>query len=116
MGRRKKNATIEQDLQSFTETKEESLRIFTREKITVPPKVIAMFDVQPVRKSNMIGGERLEHFNEGSYAESLKWAHQWRDNFNAKSKEFKIEFVNYYPQEFKGKSVLMGFNVVNVGE
>jgi len=116
MGRRKKNATLDQDLKSFTETKDESLEIFTKEKITVPPKVIAMFDVQPVGKSHLIGGEKLEHFNEKTYQASLERAYEWRDDYNKKSKENKIEFVNYYPQEFKGKSILMGYNTIKIEE
>jgi len=117
MGRRKKNATVGQDVKSFTETKEDSLTVFAKKNNTsITQDVIDDFDVKPVGKPNKLGGEYIESFNGKNYRESLKLAYEWKDRYEKIYKEKQINFVNYYPQIFMAKSILISYNTINSGD
>jgi hypothetical protein len=124
MGRRKKtdlekNNTKQAKVDSFNTSvdKSDSLTVFTEQSVSlISQEVIDKFDILPVGKLGKLSGHYIIQFNEKTYEESLNEAYRWRDRNNNKVKkdEFHrdIILVDYYPQEFKGKSVLVSYNFV----
>jgi hypothetical protein len=119
MGRRKKNATVAQDIKSFTETKEDSLTEFSKEKISLlDQETIDQFEVKPVSSPSKLGGQRIEYFvGKSTYKQALTLAYEWQDRYNNDShNNGKIRFVNYYPQSFVGRTILIGYDITGITE
>lgn len=124
MGRRKKtdlekNNTKQNKVDTFnlSSDKSDALTVFTKQAVSlISQEVIDKFDIPPVGKLGKLSGHRVIQFNEKNYEESLKAAYLWRDTNNNKPKkdEFHkdIVLVDYYPQEFKSKSVLVSYNLI----
>jgi hypothetical protein len=124
MGRRKKtdlekNNTRQNKVDTFnlSADKSDALTVFTKQSVSlISQEVIDKFDIPPVGKLGKLSGHQVIQFNEKNYEESLNEAYRWRDRNNNKVKkdEFHrdIILVDYYPQEFKGKSVLVSYNFV----
>lgn len=110
MGRKKRDASVEK---SFEEIKEESLANLLKEKESIPQDIIDEFDVKPVSKTSMLGGNSLENFSgKSDYRDALKTAYEWLRKYNEENKgKSKATFVNYYPQSYLGRTVLMGINI-----
>lgn len=106
-GRKAKNA--KKDVENFEIDKEESLKVFTQERNLISEEVIKKFDIKPVGKAYQIQGG-IKPFNGESYEESLLMAYAWRDAIN-QAGEQSVKLMNYFPQEFMGKSVLVGFKI-----
>lgn len=112
MGRKKKNASTEKDVEDFTVTKEDSLEVFSKKKhLSISKEVIALFDIKPVGKINKLSGHGVKGFNGKDYKDSLELAYNWMNDFNKYNDEKLIELVDYYPQEFMEKSVLVSYNI-----
>lgn len=124
MGRRKKtdlekNNTKQNKVDAFnlSTDKSDALTVFTKQAVSlISQETIDKFDIPPVGKLEKLSGHRIKQFNEKNYEESLKAAYLWRDSNNNKEKkdEFHkdIVLVDYYPQEFKSKSVLVSYNLI----
>lgn len=111
MGRKKRDASVEK---SFEEIKEESLANLLKEKESIPQDIINEFDVKPVSKTSMLGGNRIESFSgKSDYRDALSVAYEWLKQYNTTNKDSKASFVNYYPQSYLGRTVLMGINIKN---
>ena len=124
MGRRKKtdiekNNTKQNKVDTFnlSNDKSDALTVFTKQTVSlISQETIDKFDIRPVGKLGKLSGHNIIQFNEKNYEESLKAAYLWRDlnNNKAKKDEFHkdIVLVDYYPQEFKSKSVLVSYNLI----
>lgn len=124
MGRRKKtdlekNNTKQNKVDAFniSNDKSDALTVFTKQAVSlISQETIDKFDIRPVGKLGKLSGHNIIQFNEKNYEESLKAAYLWRDLNNNKEKkdEFHkdIVLVDYYPQEFKSKSVLVSYNLI----
>lgn len=124
MGRHKKtdlekNKTKQEKVDNFNASvdKSDSLTVFTKQPaLLISQDVIDKFDIRPVGKIGKLSGHKIIQFNEKNYEESLKAAYSWKDenNNNPKKSEFDGNFVlvDYYPQEFKGKSILVSYNII----
>ncbi len=110
MGRKKRDASTEK---SFEEIKKESLESFTKEKESIPQEVINQFEVKPVSKTSLLGGNRTENFTgKNDYLDALNKAYEWLEDYNKEHKgTSKATFVNYYPQTYLGRTILMGINI-----
>jgi len=112
MGRRKKEVSTTESVKSFTETKADSVAVFSKEEnLSIEQNVIDSFDVKPVGKLNKLGGQYIMDFTGKNYAESLKLAYEWKDRYEKENSNLKVNFVNYYPQEFMHKTILISYNI-----
>ena len=115
MGRRKKDKSksAQNNVDDFTVDKDEQLKAFDGREINpkLTQEVINKFDIKPVRKTSDLTGERLDTFNGKNYEDSLKLLYEWRDRYNNQSEKDMIILVNYYPQEFKSKSIIVSYNL-----
>lgn len=124
MGRRKKtdiekNKTKQEKVDTFnlSNDKSDALTVFTKQAVSlISQEIIDKFDIPPVGKLGKLSGHRIIQFNEKNYEESLKAAYLWRDSNNNKEKKDELHkdivLVDYYPQEFKSKSVLVSYNLI----
>jgi len=114
MGRHKKSDTKEKNADDFTVDKESQLKKIGVDSLsTLDKETIAMFDIKPVGNPNKVSGNFIKGFTGKNYEESLKSAYEHMKEYNKRKDGYdKIELVNYYPQVFKGKSILVGYNKV----
>ncbi len=74
----------------------------TSEEINLPQKP------SPAKLS----GKHIIQFTEASYELSLREGFHWADRNNQDSKsKFNIKLIDYYIQSFKGKSILVSYNL-----
>jgi hypothetical protein len=115
MGRKKKGSNTKSEVDSFSVDKGNQLEVFSHKTPSLLTKdIIAKYDIKPVRGTNNLRGAYLESFTQGkNYDEALKLAYEWRDRFNTRKNAIsKIELIDYYPQEFKGKSIIISYKIV----
>lgn len=112
MGRKKKDVSTSQTVKSFTEIKEEGVAGLLKKKdLSIEQEVVDKFDVKPVRSIAMLGGQYIMDFTGKNYEESLKLAYEWKDRYEKDHKDTKVNFVNYYPQVFMHKTILISYNL-----
>lgn len=118
MGRKKKDkgADAQSKVDDFTIDKDEQLTVFTKKKLSkLTQEVIDMFDIKPVRGVNALSGHRINGFAATSYKDSLLECYAWRDGYNSKKDGVdKVELISYYPQDFKGKNILVSYDLIKV--
>jgi hypothetical protein len=126
MGRRKrteqeKNNKKQQKVDDFSVDKDTMLSTFSElSETTLSQEVIDKFEIKPVQRLQNLRGKKLKQFNEPNYEKSLKEAYLWMSSNNDKkldkqNQEFGkevVELIDYYPQRFKGKSVIVSYNTV----
>jgi hypothetical protein len=116
MGRHKKDKgkTAQQNNSDFSVDKSEQLKKFNvdEKKVlsTLTKEIIAKFDILPVRNPSKLSGRKIFACVEKNYEESLKRAYAIRDEHNAKYKDNPMVLVDYYPQEFGHKAILVSCN------
>jgi len=118
MGRRKateqeKNDKKQKKVDDFAPIdKEGQLTVFTEKKtLQISQEVIDKFDIKPVGKPAKLSGMKINGFNGKNYEASLNEAYEWAKSNNENDKILdKIVLVDYYPQSFMSRSVLVSYN------
>lgn len=119
MGRKKltdeeKNKRTQEKIDSFAPIdKDEQLSVFTKKtESSLSQEIIDMYEQKPVSDPSKLSGKFLSGFNGKNYLESLNGAVQFiqSNNENVNSQDV-YKWVDYYPQEFEKRSILISYNV-----
>ena len=120
MGRRKltdeeKNQKLKEKVNDFAPLdKDEQLSVFTKTKLSsLSQETIDKYDAKPVGKLSKLSGHKINGFTGKSYADSLSQVQGFLDTHNNdRNSVDKFVWVDYYPQEFLQRSILISYNIV----